>query len=268
MEFRIGIPKLTGQIARALHRMGQPGMVSAGALWRPQTEKFGTPGLLSLRMDLALDSGGFVAASRGGFPWTVEQFVELACTHAWAWWSQMDLPCEKAIAPDQAAVRARIEETARLLAACLAEARRLRGDSDRYFWMKDPVPVLQGRMPADYAYSAELAAGVMGGSLPDFIGIGSMCTRAVGGPDGVLAIVEALDKLLPPHVQYHLYGVKGDALPHLRDNPRVRSCDSMAWDDRARWAAFAQGRPSASTKERIDHLHHFAQTNLAHLRDE
>ena len=266
MEFRIGIPKLSGQIARALHRLRQPGMVSAGALWRLDTEKFGSPGLLSLRMDLALDSGGFVAASRGGFPWTVEQYVTLACTWAWAWWSQMDMPCEKALAPDQAAVRARVEETARLLALCLAEARRQRGDSGAYPWMQDPVPVLQGRMPDDYAYSAELAARVMGGDLPDFVGVGSMCTRQVGGPDGILTIVEALDRILPPRVELHLYGVKGDALRHLKGNPRVRSCDSMGWDDRARWAAFEQGRPSASVEERVAHLLRFSETNLAHIR--
>jgi len=266
MEFRIGIPKLSGQIARALHRMEQPGMVSAGALWRPDAGKFGSPGLLALRMNLALDSGGFVAASRGGFPWTVEQFVELACMFAWAWWSQMDMPCEKALAPDQAAVRARVEETARLLGLCLAEARRLRGDSDRYFWMQDPVPVLQGRMPDDYAYSAELAARVLGGDLPDFVGVGSMCTRHVGGPDGVMAIVEALDRILPDRVRLHLYGVKGNALRHLKDNPRVRSCDSMGWDDRARWAAFAAGRPSATVEERVEHLLRFAEVNLGHIR--
>lgn len=266
MEFRIGIPKLSGQIARALHRLRQPGMVSAGALWRPKTERFGSPGLLSLRMDLALDSGGFVAASRGGFPWTVEQYVTLACTWAWAWWSQMDMPCEKTLAPDQAAVRARVEETARLLTLCLAEARRQRGDRGAYPWMRDPVPVLQGRMPDDYAYSAELAAKVLGGELPDFIGVGSMCTRQVGGPDGVLAIVEALDRILPPRVELHLYGVKGDALRHLKGSSRVRSCDSMGWDDRARWAAFEKGRPSATVQERVAHLLRFADTNLAHIR--
>ncbi len=266
MLFRVGIPKLSGQIARTLHRLRQPGMVSAGALWRPDREQFASPGLLALRMELALDSGGYVAATRGGFPWTVEQFVTLACAYGWDWWSQMDLPCEKALAPNQAAVRARVEETARLLELCLLEARRQRGDSGRYPWMQDPVPVLQGRRPDDYAYSAELATKVMGGKLPNFVGIGSMCTRHVNGPDGILAIVDALDQILPKNTQFHLYGVKGDALPHLKNNPRVRSCDSMAWDDRARWAAFAEGRPSARVKERVNHMLHFTEVNLAHIR--
>jgi len=216
-------------------------MVSAGALWVPQAERFQLPSLRCFHLDAALDSSGFVRGKMGAYPWTVAQYVELAWSFGWAWWSQMDLPCEEALAPDRADVVPRIEASAALHADCLEEARRVRSASSPTSLaarLTDPVPVMQGRYPSDYKRSGELLARVCGGELPDFVGVGSMCTRPTGGPDGLIAIVEALDAWLPPQVGLHLYGVKGDGLRALRGFSRVVSVDSMGWDDRARWAAW------------------------------
>lgn len=65
------------------------------------------------------------------------------------------------------------------------------------------------------------------------VGIGSVCRRHLHGPDGLLAIVEALDRVLPPGTVCHLFGAKGSALPALAQAGlahRVGSTDSMAWD--------------------------------------
>jgi len=66
------------------------------------------------------------------------------------------------------------------------------------------------------------------------MGIGSVCRRHLHGPDGLLVILNKLDRELPAGVRLHLFGVKGDAIRHLRDLPRVQSVDSMAWDLAAR----------------------------------
>jgi hypothetical protein len=86
------------------------------------------------------------------------------------------------------------------------------------------------------------------------VGIGSMCRREVGGSNGVLAILDAVDRVLPAHVQVHLFGVKSTALERVRHHPRVASMDSMAWDVRAR-VARRTGRDMAF---RIEHMQAWA----------
>jgi hypothetical protein len=56
------------------------------------------------------------------------------------------------------------------------------------------MPVLQGRHPEDYECCAEaLAWSMMPGSI---VGVGSMCRRDVLGPDGLIAVVSHLDRVL------------------------------------------------------------------------
>jgi hypothetical protein len=71
------------------------------------------------------------------------------------------------------------------------------------------------------------------GKETKMVGIGSVCRRHLHGPDGLLAIVEALDRVLPEGTVCHLFGAKGSALPALEQAGlahRVGSTDSMAWD--------------------------------------
>lgn len=248
---RLGLPETSGAFPIAARRLGAPVMVSAGALWAPEEERFRLPSARCNLLDMALDSSGFVRhASQGGYPWSVARYVELAWLVGWSWWSQMDLPCEQQIAPNRAQVLSRVDRSAELYAECLAEARRVRSESgptSLAAQLSDPVPVLQGRLPEDYARSAERIAKVCGGKLPSFVGVGSLCTRPVSGSDGVLAVLTQLDTLLPERTRLHLYGVKGDAIGEIARCPRVVSVDSMAWDFRAR--AAANERFSAATAE-------------------
>lgn len=263
---RVGLPKTTGRIALEARRRGYPALVSAGALWDPHRETFRVPGMLLLRMaSVVLDSAGFVRGL-SGYPWTVAQYVLYAVTwHFFEWWAQMDLPCEEALAPDKQAVRARVRASAALFAECLAESRRLRAEGYRFH--SDPMPVLQGRDPEDYALSAALLAEICGGSLPPLVGVGSMCTREVGGPAGVLAIVEALDKLLPPGVRLHLFGVKGPALRQLAAMAhRVASTDSMGWDFGERMDAFNEGRPNTAEGRALAMVE-WMEAQAGHLRE-
>lgn len=260
---RIGCPETTGALPHAIKQLGASALVSAGALWVTgrgwRGSYFREPGSIMSGIDVALDSAGFTRG-RSGYPWTVAQYVRLAGRWPWTWWAQMDLPCEQELAPDRAAVLDRVHRSAVLYVEC-AElldiyARPFEVDGGRICTgRKFPplVPVLQGRRPEDYLLSRDLLQRACGGRLPDLVGVGSVCTRPLRGPEGLLPILEVLDRELPQHVSLHLFGVKGRALQHASGS-RILSMDSMAWDARARWAANEQNRPAARTPERINHM--------------
>jgi hypothetical protein len=111
--------------------------------------------------------------------------------------------------------------TLAMLGQCRAEATKQ--------GIAGPMPVLQGWTADDYLRHAEAMR-----DLPALVGLGSVCRRSLGGPDGLLHIIAALDRHLPRHVGLHLFGVKGAAIAELAGHPRIASVDSMAWDYAAR----------------------------------
>lgn len=225
LTVRAGLPEWTGHLVRVAAGLGCPTLVSAGRRWR-DGRLHGVPRAFRLP-DVALDSAGFVAMRHhGGYPWTVADYVGLAASYPWAWWSQMDLCCEPEIASDRTAVRDRVRGSAQLLRECRAVA------ADR--GIPAPMPVLQGWTVDDYRLSAVHINEVLGGQWPALVGVGSVCRRQLDGPDGVFAVVTVLDRILPPEVGLHLFGQKGDALGFFATWDRVASVDSCAWDDRAR----------------------------------
>lgn len=240
MIVRIGLPKSTGALPGVVQELEAPALISAGSLWDGVRGHFRAPGAAICDLDVALDSAGFVAMSHhGGYPWSVAQYVELAGLHSWAWWAAMDFCCEKELAPNDAAVQHRVWLTAHYLAWCRKQAAAYRHAGAN--WLSMPMPVLQGWHPHQYAQSAALTASVLDDDWPPLVGLGSVCTRHLTGPDGVGAVVTALHRVLPAHVKLHLFGVKGNALRALRTHPRVASTDSQAWGDAARRAAHADG---------------------------
>jgi len=108
------------------------------------------------------------------------------------------------------------------------------GIADRF------MPVLQGRRPCDYERCADALAWSM---IPGrTVGVGSMCRREVRGPQGLIAVVEHLDRILPAGVTLHCFGVKGSALPFLRPfDQRIASIDSQAYGIAARHDALRRG---------------------------
>jgi hypothetical protein len=218
---RCGLPKSSGLLPRRAGELGYDVLLSAGSLW--EEGRFVPPGSAVWRCrSVALDSAGFVAMKlHGGYRWTVAEYVALAAAHPWAWWSQMDLCCEPEIAGDAVTVAARVEGTVQLLRACREEAAGKCGE---------PMPILQGWGPDDYRRCGDGFDAVLSGVWPDLVGLGSVCRRKLGGPAGLWSILANVDRWLPPRVKLHLFGVKGDALPELRQNPRIASTDSCAWD--------------------------------------
>src|SRR3546814_8891162 len=70
------------------------------------------------------------------------------------------------------------------------------------------------------------------------VGVGSMCRRPVHGADGLIAVVDRLDQVLPRQTRLHLFGVKGAAIPYLTAFAhRIASIDSQAYGVSARIAA-------------------------------
>lgn len=144
--FLLGLPALRdGALWRTARRLDAPVLISANALSRWRTDIIGlrlwsgfeTRWLhLVAQHSVALDSAGFVAASRyNGFPWDVDDYLDLAASAPWLWWASMDWCVEPAIAHAEDAVLDRISGTVRLNVQCLDGADR-RGIADRF------VPVI------------------------------------------------------------------------------------------------------------------------------
>lgn len=226
----LGLPDARPDYVNAARDLGAPVMFSANAFARPWTDEMRDrdephPGFRSPpagRLDgvrAHLDSMGYVASSRyGGFPVSPEQYVELAGAHPWEAWSSQDLCCEPDIAASEEEIVARAMETAwrhdRLVE--LAEERGIRR----------PLMVVQGWAWHHYVISAEALEVT---EADEVIGIGSVCRRHRSGPDGVLAILDRLDRSLPAGVGFHLFGVTSQVLSEVSAHPRVRSMDSQAW---------------------------------------
>lgn len=175
-------------------------------------------------LDAALDSAGFVAAVRyGGYRWSVRDYYDLVESYPWAWHASMDYCCEPQIAQDRPLRLLRMAATAYMYGRCSRESAR-RG-------LPRPMPVLQGWNPDEYAMCAEW---LPVDEWPELVGIGSVCRRHVHGNDGILSILDAVDRCLPAYVKLHLFGVKSSALDLIAHHPRVASVDSMAWDVHAR----------------------------------
>lgn len=301
---RLGLPKVTGSL---VHEAPGPILVSAGALWEPEARRFRAPPVPMWWRDVALDSAGFVAMTHhGGYPWTVEQYVELVVRGRglslrpddrdddmlglgapWTWWSAMDYCCEPEIASNRAEVDRRIDLTVSSYVDCLAAANAWReeGVTD----LDDPMPILQGRTPDDYARCArDLEAAIDAenpctcpagdedcdaewhrstAGLPELVGVGSVCRRPLRGPEGLLAVVGRLDAVLPPRVSLHLFGVKSAALGVLAGHPRIHSVDSQAWGYAARREALDAGA-SCTVALKVDRMHawHGRQVRAARPR--
>jgi hypothetical protein len=83
----------------------------------------------------------------------------------------------------------------------------------------------------------------MSGMIGDdaVIGVGSMCRRRSGGDDGIVSVVERLDRELPRNVRLHLFGLKSDGAEAVAMlTPRVASIDSQAYGVTARMEANAR----------------------------
>jgi hypothetical protein len=267
LMMRIGVPHRGGRLAFHAFNCEFPVMVSASAFWDRRSSSFKVPRASDLEeCDFALDSAGFTAVRNwqrlgvqdgmlGVYPWTLQQYIELASELRPSWFAQPDLACEPELANSEEERRRRIEATAVLLDACLhqiyewqnvlARTCNARTVSNMLF---PPVPVLQGWTTDDYLRSLDLMQAVWRRwepwvAQPALIGVGSVCRRHLTDRrHGLLAVLGALEGRLPQRSRLHLFGVKGGALAHLRLRPWVASADSMAYDDGARRAAFRERR--------------------------
>ena len=264
----------------AILELGAGALISAGSLYRPD-RGWATAPITAWSVGPALDSAGFVAQARfGGYRWSIAEYVERvvanfagggrdedpprwALPFPWAWWSAPDFCCEAEIAPDRAEVSARIAATVDAYGETLTELEGWRGEGENV--VPDPLPILQGRTPEDYVSCAEALAETIDAhhpctcpsgdvegcpatwhrevhGLPALVGLGSVCRRPLHGPEGLIAVLDALHAALPKYIKLHLFGIKTFGLQHLgRYGDRVASVDSVAWDRAARWDALKAG---------------------------
>jgi hypothetical protein len=183
---------------------------------------------------LDLDSAGYVAMSLyRGIPWTVATYVELAAAYPFRRVASLDYCVEAEITRDREEVLDRISRTIRVNRDC-------RQQFDDAGIGSRLMPVIQGRLPADY----ERCIDGLWPTLPPgtIVGVGSMCRRHVAGPEGLVAVFEHLDRVLPTGVRLHGFGVKGTALRFLRGlEHRIASIDSQAYGVAARRDAHRRG---------------------------
>lgn len=256
---RVGVPLVGGGLVAAARERRYAVLFSANAFARLYARGHEREGFFKgfrlpsagqlAELDAALDSAGFVAATKyGDYRWTVEDYFDLVQSHPWAWYASMDYCCEPQIAQDRPLRILRMAATAWMLARCRREAAHRR--------LSPPMPVLQGWTPGEYATCAQWLPLV---EWPELVGVGSVCRRPIQGPDGILAILEALDAILPRHVRLHLFGVKSAALHALASHPRLASVDSMAWDVQARM----ERRTGRDMAFRIKHMRAWADRQHA-----
>ncbi len=239
LTFWLGLPALRDNaLWRMARRLQAPVLISANALSRWRTDSIGlrlwsgfeTRWLhLVAQHSVALDSAGFVAASRyNGFPWDIDEYLDLAASAPWLWWASMDWCVEPEIAHNEDVVLDRISGTVRLNVQCFNGADR-RGIADRF------VPVIQGWHPEHYLRCLERMPFALDFPL---VGVGSMCRRHVDGEYGIHNVLDVLDRAFDgSETRFHLFGLKSQGMSAARSHPRVASCDSQAYGVAARQEA-------------------------------
>ncbi len=151
--------------------------------------------------------------------------MDFCAAAPWRWVASADFCVEREVAPNRAEVLDRISATVRLYRECLVAARD-RGIADRL------LPVVQGFHSADYLRCLDRMFDL---SWVPVIGVGSMCRRHIEGDDGILRVVDTLDRALGgAPATLHLFGIKTSAMAELGGHPRVASFDSQAWGVKAR----------------------------------
>ncbi|MBD2745999.1 hypothetical protein IC232_04720 [Microvirga sp. BT688] len=243
LKFLLGLPHvMRGPLIDAARSLNAPVLISANALsiWKkdangvPVWHGFRTTNLHHLNgLEAYLDSAGFVAASRyRGLPWSVDEYLDLCAAYPWRWAAAADLCVEPEVARNRDLVLDRISATVDLNRACIRGARE-RGILSRL------MPVLQGWVPEDYVRCLERMPDLSGFPI---VGVGSMCRRHLHGPQGILQVIETLDReLRGTDIRLHLFGLKGVGAAELRHHPRVATVDSQAYGTKARVEAREAG---------------------------
>ncbi|VWX51083.1 hypothetical protein [Novosphingobium sp. 9U] len=244
IEIVVGLPHLSdGPILKRARDMQVPTLISANCLsrwrrhdgWREWAGwRLATLANARGLRSLDLDSGGYVAmVTYRGIPWTVEDYMALAASYPFRRFASLDYCTEAGVAHDREEVLDRLSRTIRTNRECRSRAEDL-GIADRF------MPVIQGRAPTDYERCADaLHWSMVPGRV---VGVGSMCRRHVAGPEGLIAVFEHLDRVLPEGVMLHGFGVKGSALSYLKGlEHRIASIDSQAYGIAARQDALARG---------------------------
>lgn len=224
---RVGVPLPSGELTRRAIDSGLPLLFSANAFAVTDADKRFTRFRLKAAealprdRDIALDSGGFVAAARyGDYRFSIDEYLDLVAAGPWTWYASPDYCVEPQVAENVAIRRLRMEATLANYARCSHRAER-RG-------LPAPMPVIQGYAPDDYAWCIE---NMPLDRWPKLVGVGSVCRRHLGGENGLLRVIDRIDRMLPPGVALHLFGVKSGSLAALRPyGERIHSMDSAAWD--------------------------------------
>lgn len=92
-----------------------------------------------------------------------------------------------------------------------------------------------------------------------------MCRRPIHRPEGLIAVVDRLARILPVTTKIHAFGVKGDALAYLKPYENcIASIDSQAFGISARQETLRRGVPKTNALV-ADHMEHWYRRQSARL---
>ena len=190
--------------------------ISAATLWK----KSGRRGWKKLyppeRYDsLFLDSGGFsYNRDHSGYPFSLQEYVDLAIRLGARHVATLDLPCEPGV---NRAAHATNEERIRRTVQHAVVAREM-------FPAVPWVPVIQGYTADEYLSCVDLHKAT--GAVSSYMAVGSLCTRT--RRDDTWEVLRAIRAALPG-VRLHGFGVSLALLRDRRIRSALWSADSQAW---------------------------------------
>lgn len=186
-------------------------LISAAPLW--YGKKFRRIKLKSKYEELFLDSGGFSFFYRSGdYPFSIEDYVELARYLNADYVAIMDYPCE----PDVVRIEGLASNIERI-EAIITNAHKLMKYED-VNW----VMVLQGYLIEEYMYAVERIKEE--GLTTDLIAIGSLCLRKKRSK-----IYEVIKVARYLNTKLHGFGIDIRALRYLPIFASLYSVDTGAW---------------------------------------
>lgn len=212
-DFRFYFGAASGSARKALQQMEEPHVMLSYATQNNQR----WPGIDAL----FVDSGGYSLMLDTGTHDSAAKYLDYVESVRPAYFALQDFPCEPEILDEYGRSVFKQQELSVEYSASVLAMARDRGITER----SEPVAVLQGWEPEDYARSIERYRDE--GLLTDYVGIGSVCRR---NADADIAEIVRVVRSRLPNRKIHAFGVKRDVLSRPAVLRMLDSADSLAYD--------------------------------------
>jgi len=212
-DIRLVVPSTSSKMVDVGKSMGMKMVVPASGIQAGWLDRL-------KGVDAALES--VVDSDKSGkLSMSVNEYLRIVRVRDWSWYSGMDACVSRdfrgGVGPGEIELRQAMTVSLYRELSKKAESRSF----------KVPAPVIQGWSLGDYVRMAKEMLEDDEVRFPRLVCIGSMCPRPIDGPNGLISIVEALSKLLPANVGFHILGLDSSMSSGVSIHQRVTSVDSM-----------------------------------------